>query len=123
LFLARPMNRYKYKIGNTMEKKETFNDYTALSTHAFRSTEPVLVLLDAGDYPTLMRSVLEDYLLQMPEHVQLLKIEGPSAKTIQTELKINCQTSILLFHEQQLKNICSASMGRHQLENIINQIQ
>jgi len=106
-----------------MENAKSITNYEDLQEIAIKSELPLFVLLELGNYPSLMTEVISSLQAEAPKRFKLIKIHGLPARTIQSDLNVLNLPALVILNKEKITAIYQGLIAKHELQSILDKIK
>jgi len=105
-----------------MKNTQSITSYEELVRISKKESKPIIISLEAGEYPCLMSDVINDLANEKNAGFKLIKVCGPTALTIQTELNILKLPALILLNKESIHAIFQGLVSKQDIINSLNKI-
>jgi len=105
-----------------MKNIQSFNQYSDLVTLSEKKQKPIIVSLESGGYTCLMCEVVETFLVENKDAFEFIKICGPIAEHIKSELSMLKLPAMFILFDGNIKSIFQGLVAKHDIMNVLSKI-
>ena len=106
-----------------MENLQNFKNYTDLVSLSKKKQKPIIVSLESGGYTCLMCEVVESFLIENRNAFTFIKITGPIAEHIKSELSMLKLPAMFILFDGNIKSIFQGLVAKHDIMNVLSGIK
>ena len=106
-----------------MKNIQTFSNYSDLVTLSKKKQKPIIVSLESGGYTCLMCEVVETFLTENKNTFEFIKITGPTAEHIKSELSILKLPGMFILFDGEIKSIFQGLVAKHDIMKVLSELK
>jgi len=103
-----------------MENLQNFRNYSDLVKLSEKKLKPIIVSLESGNYTCLMCEVVESFLTENKDTFEFIKIAGPTADHIKSELSMLKLPAMFILFDGNIKSIFQGLVAKHDIMNVLS---
>jgi len=105
-----------------MKNIQSFSSYSDLVKLSEKKNKPIIVSLESGGYTCLMCEVVESFLTENRDGFEFIKITGPTAEHIKSELLMLKLPAMFILFEGNIKSIFQGLVAKHDIMKVLSGI-
>lgn len=103
-----------------MKNTQSFNSYSDLEKLSQGKSKPIVVSLENGNYNCLMCEVVETFLTENKDTIEFIKITGPIAQSIKSELSMLKLPAMIILFDGKIKSIFQGLVAKHDIMKVLS---